>query len=94
MITPPSYKTPSAPNLFDKRQSYETTQKDEKAKHFIPSVKLLEIQNPPPLDFQHLKVNKNINPLKITMDMLDEEDIPHTNEVTYSDSQSITSYEI
>ena len=59
-----------------------------------PSVKLLEIQNPPPLDFQHLKVNKNINPLSVTMDMLDEEDRPHTNEVTFSDSQSITNYEI
>ena len=94
LITTPPYQTPSAPELFDKRQNYETAQKDETPKHLIRSVKLLEIQNPPPLDFQHLKVNKNINPLNVTMDMLDEEDRPHTNEVTYSDSQSITNYEI
>ena len=30
LITPPPYQTPSAPDLFDKRQNYETTQKDEK----------------------------------------------------------------
>ena len=94
MIPPTPYQTPSAPDLFDKRQNYETTQKDEKPKLLIPSVKLVEIQNPQPLDFQHQKVNNNINPLNITMDMLDEEDRPHTNEVTYSDSQSITNYEI
>ena len=28
------------------------------------------------------------------MDMSDEEDRPHTNEVTFSDSHSITNYEI
>ena len=94
LITPPPYQTTSAPELFDKRQNYETTQKDETPKHLIPSVKLPEIQNPPPLGFKHLKVNKNINPLNLTMDMLDEEDRSNTNEVTYSDSQSITNYEI
>ena len=94
LITPTPYQTPSAPELFDKRQNYETAQKDETPKHLIPSVKLLEIQNPPPLDLQHLKVNENVNPLNITMDMLDEEGRSHTNEVTYSDSQSITNYEI
>ena len=63
LITPPPYQTPSAPELFYKRQNYETAQKDETPKHLIPSVtKLLEIQNPPPLDFQHLKVYKKINP--------------------------------
>ena len=94
LITPPPYQTPSAPELFDKRPNYETTRKNETPKHLIPSVKLLEIQNPPPLDFKHLRVNKNINPLTVNMDMLDEEDRPHTNEVTFSDSQSITNYEI
>ena len=94
LITPPPYQTPSSPELFDQRPNYETTQKDETPKPLIPSVKLLEIQNPPPLDFQHLKVNKNINPLSVSMDMLDEEDRPHTNEVTFSDSQAITNYEV
>ena len=47
LITPPPYQTPSAPELFDQRPNYETAQKDETPKHLIPSVKLLEIQNPP-----------------------------------------------
>ena len=93
-MTPPLYQTPSAPELFDERPKYKTTQKDETPKHLIPSVKLLEIQNPPPLDFQHLKVNKNINPLIVNIEILGEEDRPHTNEVTFSDSQSITNYDV
>ena len=55
LITPPPYQTPSELELFDKRQNYETTQKDETPKHLVPSVKLFEIQNPPPLDFQHFE---------------------------------------
>ena len=85
LITPPPYQTPRAPDLFDKRQNYETTQKVKKPKQLNPYVKLLEIQNQPPLNYQQLKVNKYINALNITMDMLVEEDRPHTNEVTYSD---------
>ena len=93
--TPPPYQSPSAPDFFDQRANCETTTKEDTPKHLIPSVKLLEIQHPPPLDFQHLKLNKNINQnLSVSLNMLDGEDKPHTNEVTYTDSQSITNYEI
>ena len=83
LMTPPPYQTTSAPQ-FDQRLKYEFTQKDETPKYLIPSVKLLEIQNPPPLDFQHLKINQNINQLKVNIDLSDEEDRPHTNGVTFS----------
>ena len=47
----------------------------------------LEIQNPPPLEFQHIKLNQNNNQnLGVSLNILDEEDKPHTKEVTYPDS--------
>ena len=64
-------------------------------KHLIPSVKLSEIQNPPPLDFQDLKINKYHNEnLSVSLNMLDDDDKPHMNEVTYNNLQSVTNYEV
>ena len=55
LLTPPPYQTLSAPELFDKRPNYETTQKDETPKHLIPSVKLLENPKPTAFGFQTFK---------------------------------------
>ena len=54
-----------------------------------------EIPNPPPFDFQHLELNKKHNLIiSVSFDMLDDEDRPQTNEVTYYDTQSIENYEV
>ena len=95
IITPPPYQSPSAPNIIDSRPPYESHQIQDPSKHLIPSIKLNEIRNPPPLDFQHLELNKKHNLIiSVSFDMLDDEDRPHTNKVTYYETQSIENYEV
>ena len=49
----------------------------------IPSVKLIEIQYPPPIDFTQLKLAANkMHNRSHSLDILKDDDQPHTNEVT------------
>ena len=54
-ITTPPYQSPNAPDFIKSRPPYESPQIQDPSQHLIPSVKLADIQNPPPLDFQQLK---------------------------------------
>ena len=61
----------------------------------IPSVKLLDIQNPPPIDFDQLNLTANeMHNRSHSLDILRNDDQPHTNEVTYCDSHSADTYEV
>ena len=55
-----------------------------KTKPLIPSVKLMDIQNPPPIDFDQLKLTANkMHNRSHSLDILRNDDQPHTNKVTY-----------
>ena len=63
-------------------------------RHLIPTSKLLDIQNPPPIDFEQLKLTANkMHNRSHSLDIL-QNDQPHTNEVTYFDTHSADTYEI
>ena len=63
--------------------------------NLIPSLKLMEIQNPPPIDFNQLKLAANkIHNCSHSLDILKNDDQPHTNEVTYFDTHSADTYEV
>ena len=63
-------------------------------RHLIPKSKLLDIQNPPPIDFEQLKLTANkMHNRSHSLDVL-QNDQPHTNEVTYFDIHSADTYEI
>ena len=52
-------------------------------RHLIPTSKLLDRQNPPPIDFEQLKLTANkMHNRSHSLDVL-QNDQPHTNEVTY-----------
>ena len=55
----------------------------------------MERQNPPPIHFEQLKLtaNKMLNRSQ-SLDIINNEDQPHTNEVTYFDTHSTDTYEI
>ena len=62
--------------------------------NLIPTSKLLDIQNPPPIDFDQLKLTANkMHNRSHSLDIL-KNDQPHTNEVTYFDTHSADTYEI
>ena len=62
--------------------------------HLIPTSKLLDIQNPPPVDCDQLKLTANkMHNHSHSLDIL-KNDQPHTNEVTYFDTHSADTYEI
>ena len=55
----------------------------------------MERQNPPPIDFEQLKLTaKKMNNRSHSLDIINNEDQPHTNEVTYCDTHSTDTYEI
>ena len=63
-------------------------------RHLIPTSKLLDMQNPPPIDFEQLKLTANkMHNRSHSLDVL-QNDQPHTNEVTYFDTHSADTYEI
>ena len=52
------------------------------------------MQNPPPIDFEQLKLTANkMHNRSHNLDVL-QKDQPHTNEVTYLDTHSADTYEI
>ena len=61
----------------------------------IPTVKLTGIQNPPPIDFEQLKITANkIHNRSHSLDVISNEYQPHTNEVTYYDTHPTDTYEV
>ena len=49
----------------------------------------MEIQNPPSIDFEQLKITANKEHIRShSLDIINNEDEPHTNEVTYYDTHS------
>ena len=64
-------------------------------KQLIPTVKLMEIQNPTPIDFEHLKLTANkMHHRSHSLDIINNDDQPHTNEVTFRDIHSTDTYEV
>ena len=63
--------------------------------HLIPTTKLLDIQNPPPIGFDQLKLTANkMHNRCHSLYILKNDDQPHTNEVTYFDTLSADTYEV
>ena len=61
----------------------------------IPTVKLMDIQNAPPIDFDQLKLTANkMHNRSHNLEILRNDDQPHTKEVTYCDSHSADTYEV
>ena len=61
----------------------------------IPTVKLMEIQNQPPNDFEQLKLTANkTHHRSHSLDIINNDDQPNTNEVTFRDIHSTDTYEV
>ena len=92
---PRSYEQP---HNINHPTSYEIPQPSTKPKnkqHLIPTAKLLDIQNPPPIDFDQLKITANkMQNRSHSLDILKNDDQPHTNEVTYFKNSSADTYEV
>ena len=55
----------------------------------------MNIQNPPAIVFDQLKLTANkMHNRSQNLDILRNDDQPHTNEVTYCDSHSADTYEV
>ena len=55
----------------------------------------MDIQIPPPIDFDQLKLTANeMHNRSHSLDILKNDDQPHTNEVTYCDSHSADTHEL
>ena len=55
----------------------------------------MEIQNPPPIDFDQLKITANkMQNRSHSLDILKNDDQPHTNGVTYFKNHSADTYEV
>ena len=78
--------------------SYEipqTSNKSTNKQHLIPTVKLLDIQNPIPIDFDRLKITANkMQNRSHSLDILKNDDQPHTSEVTYFKNHLADTYEV
>ena len=87
-----SYETPQT--IQKKSTPYEKPQ-PANTKQLIPTVKLMDIQNPPPIDFEQLKVTANkMHHRSHSLDIINNDDQPHTNEVTFRDTHSTDTYEV
>ena len=77
-----SYEPPLG---ISKTSPYEIPQPSSTSKNqqnLIPSVKLIEIQNPSPIDFNQLKLAANkMHNSSHSLDILKNDDQPHTNEI-------------
>ena len=86
------------PLNMNQSTSYEIPQPSNKStnKHrIIPTVKLMDIQNPPPIDFDQLKITANkMHNRSHSLDILKNDDQPHTSEVTYFKNLSADTYEV
>ena len=95
-----SFQTHSCdqPHNINQPTSYEIPQPSNKStnkQNLIPTVKLLDIQNPPPIDFDQLKITANkMQTRSHSLDILKNDDQPHMNEVTYFKNHSADTYEV
>ena len=88
------YETPLPINQPTTYEIPKPSSTSNEQKHLIPTSKLLDIQNPPPIDFDQLKLTANkMHNRSHSLDIL-KNDQPHTNEVTYFDTHSADTYEI
>ena len=56
---------------------------------------VVDMQNPPPIDFDQLKITANkMQNRSHSLDILKNDDQPHTNEVTYFKNHSADTYEV
>ena len=87
-----SYETPQT--LPKQSTPYEIP-KPTNTKQLIPTVKLMEIQNPPPIDLEQLKLTANkTHHRSHSLDIIKNDDQQHTNEVTFRDIHSTDTYEV
>ena len=87
---PPLGISKTTPYEIPRPSSTSTNQQN-----LIPSVKLIEIQNRPPIDFNQLKLAANrMHNRSHSLDILKNDDQPHTNEFTYFDNHSADTYEV
>ena len=88
------YETPipiNQPTPYEIPKSSSTSNEQQ---HLVPTSKLLDIQNPPPIGFDQQKLTANkMHNRSHSLDIL-KNDQPHTNEVTYFDTHSADTYEI
>ena len=90
-----SYEQPRNMNQPTSYEIPQTSNKSTNTQHLIPTVKLLDIQNPPPIDFDQLKITANkMQNRSHSLDILKNDDQPHTNEVTYFKNHSADTYEV
>ena len=83
MNQPTPYEIPQPSNTITSKQ------------HLKPTVKLMDIQNPPPINFDQLKITANkIHNRSHSLDILKNDDQPPTNEVTYFKNHSADTYEV
>ena len=74
------YKTPQTKQPTPYEIAQPTTNKQ---KPLIPTVILMGTQNPPPLDFEQIKITADeMHNRSHSLDIINNEDQPHTNEVT------------
>ena len=86
------------PHNMNQSTSYEIPQLSNKStskQHLILTVKLMGIKNPPPIDFDQLKITANkMHNCSHSLDILKNDNQPHTNEVTYFKNHSEDTYEV
>ena len=86
------------PHTLNQPTSYEIPQPSNKStnkQNLIPTFKLLDIQNPPPKDFDQLKLTANkMQNRSHKLDILKNDDQPHTIEETNFKNHSADTYEV
>ena len=90
-----SYETPLTTNHPTHYEIPQPSTTSTSKQHLISTVKLMDIQNPPPIDFDELKLTANkMHNRSHSLDLLKNDDEPHTNEVTYFDTHSPDIYKV
>ena len=90
-----SYEPPLNMNQSTSYEIPQPSNKSTNKQHLIQTVKLLDKQNSPPIDFEQLKITANkMHNRSHSLDILKNDDQPHTNEVTYFKNHSADKYEV
>ena len=90
-----SYEPPLNMNQSTSYEIPQPSNKSTNKHHLIPTVKLMDIHNPPPIDFDQLKITASkMHNRSHSLDILKNDDQPHTNEVTYFKIHSADTYEV
>ena len=90
-----SYEPPLNMNQSTFFEIPQPSNKSTNKHHLIPTVKLMDIQNPPPIDFGQVKITANkMHNCSHSLDILKNDDQPNTNEVTNFKHHSADTYEV